>query len=150
MKNKAPITIAIIVLLLLASNVYLLYNRNTETQTIYQVRTQFDTIYKFDTTKLVITKPALKTIYKEKIDTILITQAFEKTIDTTLPNASLQVSYLFPQDTFKIKLQTKITEIMRTDTIKQTIEIPVKDEYRYLKYGGAAALGLIIGVIIAK
>jgi hypothetical protein len=112
-----------------------------------------DTIYsnKIDTFKVGF--PVVKTIYKEKIDTITITQAFEKSIDTTFIDSSrLQVVYMFPQDTFKIKLQTRIKEIFQKDTIKTYIEIPKQKDYTTpLIYGGSGLiLGIIVGVLIAR
>jgi hypothetical protein len=112
-----------------------------------------DTIYsnKIDTFK--VGYPVVKTIYKEKIDTIIITQAFEKSIDTTFIDSSrLQIVYLFPQDTFKIKLQTRIKEIIQKDTIKTYIEIPKQKDYTtpLLIGGGGLILGIIGGVLIAK
>lgn len=112
-----------------------------------------DTIYsnKIDTFK--VGYPVVKTIYKEKIDTVIITQAFEKSIDTTFIDSSrLQVVYMFPQDTFTIKLQTRIKEIIQKDTIKTYIEIPKQKDYTtpLLFGGGGFVLGIIGGVLIAK
>jgi len=112
-----------------------------------------DTIYsnKIDTVK--VGYPVVKTIYKEKIDTIIITQAFEKSIDTTFIDSSrMQIVYMFPQDTFKIKLQTRIKEIIQKDTIKTYIEIPKQRDYTTsLLFGcGGLILGIIGGVLIAK
>jgi hypothetical protein len=112
-----------------------------------------DTIYsnKIDTFR--VGYPVVKTVYKEKIDTVIITQAFEKSIDTTLIDSSrLQVVYMFPQDTFKIKLQTRIKEIFQKDTIKTYIEIPAQKDYTTPWWfgGGGFILGIIGGVLIAK
>lgn len=128
-----------------------LYVQKSTPQTIYITRTKVDTIYKFDTTNIIIVKPTLKTIYKERIDTIIIDRAFEKTIDTTLENAKLQVTYIFPQDTFKIKLQTKIAEILRTDTLYKEIQMPpIKNNDKWIYGGIGVGIGIILGVIIAK
>jgi hypothetical protein len=112
-----------------------------------------DTIYsnKIDTFK--VGYPVVKTIYKEKIDTVIISQAFEKSIDTTFIDSSrLQIVYMYPQDTFKIKLQTRIKEILQKDTIKTYIEIPKQKDYTTeLLFGaGGLILGIIGGVLIAR
>jgi hypothetical protein len=126
------------------------YNKKPETIYLTKYTTKIDTIVKFNTDTLTIKIPTLKTLYTHKIDTIIITEAFEKSFDTTTANAKLDVTYYFPSDTFKVKLQTKITEILRTDTIKYEVIVPKKDEYYYWRLGGMAAAGFILGVIIAK
>jgi len=147
------IIMLVIILVLMAIGAYL-YVQKPKPDTIYITKyaTKIDTTYKHDTTKLVITKPVLKTIYKEKIDTIILTQAFEKTIDTTLPNAHLEVTYMFPQDSFKIWLQTQTIEITKTDTVSLEVKIPsTENKYDKWLYGGVGVVGgIILGVIIAK
>jgi hypothetical protein len=155
--NKGLKMIAIIAMIVIIILAFLFGERNFKFQgTINNpivTITVRDTIYsnKIDTFK--VGYPVVKTIYKEKIDTITITQAFEKSIDTTFIDSSrLQIVYLFPQDTFKIKLQTRIKEIYQKDTIKTYIEIPKQKDYTtpLLIGGGGLILGIIGGVLIAK
>lgn len=140
--------ILVIILALIIVGAYLYVQKPAIPEPIYI--TKIDTIIKYNTDTLTIKIPTLKTIYTHDIDTIVITKAFEKSFDTATANAKLEVAYYFPADTFKVKLQTKITEILRKDTIKYEVKVPVKDEYYYWKLGGMAAAGFIFGVIIAK
>ena len=76
---------------------------------------------------------------------------FEKSIDTTIDESTIHVSYYFPQDSFKIRFQTAIKEIMRTDTVKSIIQIPLykEDKVKYYSVGVAGfGVGLLIGVLI--
>lgn len=114
-----------------------------------------DTITRFKTDTFILKLPVVKTKTLYKIDTLILTEAFEKSIDTTFADSSrLQISYFFPGDTFKIKLQTAITEIIQRDSIKTFLPIKVdcpKDYTIPIIVGTAGVVGgIIIGVLISK
>lgn len=116
-----------------------------------EIVTSYDTTFVFKTDSLNITKRDVKTIYTHSIDTIFIDKAFIKQIDTTIDQSRLQVSYYFPQDTFKVKLHAAIKEILRTDTIKTFVTIPqYKTDYMTPVLSGIAGIGagVLIGVLI--
>ena len=116
-----------------------------------EIATQIDTVYIPVVDTLYIQKEHVKTYYYNSIDTIFITQEFEKSIDTTIDESTIHVSYYFPQDSFKIRFQTAMKEIMRTDTVKSIIQIPLykEDKVKYYSMGIAGfGVGLLIGVLI--
>lgn len=120
-----------------------------------EVITIRDTITRVKTDTLTLKFPVVKTKTLYKIDTLVLTEAFEKSIDTTFADSSrLQISYFFPGDTFKIKLQTAITEIIRRDSIKTYLPIKTecpKDYTTPFIIGTAGVVGgIIIGVLISK
>ena len=121
----------------------------TQTETV----TQYDTVIQQQTDTLIIRKNDVKTYYYNSIDTIIITKEFEKSIDTTIEQSRIQVSYYFPQDSFKLKLNLAIKEITKTDSIK--VYIP-KIEYKNnvqnnLRWGvGGVLTGVLIGVIATR
>ena len=118
-----------------------------------EVVTKYDTTYVFKNDSLVISKHDVKTIFTHSIDTIFIDKAFIKEIDTTIEQSRLKVSYYFPSDTFKVKLQTAIKEILRTDTVKTYVTIPqYKSDYTTPILSGVAGIGagVILGILIIK
>lgn len=129
------------------------YEKIEQLLTKKEIITQYDTTFVFKSDTIKISKEFVKTYFYNSIDTIFITKEFEKNIDTTINDAQINVSYFFPQDSFKIKLRNKITEIVRTDTIKTFLTIPqYKDDYVKIGSVGLAGVGvgLLIGVIISK
>lgn len=147
------VLIAIIIIGLLIGVKYIV-NKPQPSQTIEYITVR-DTIttYKIDTFLLKI--PVVKTKYLYDIDTIIITQAFEKYIDTTFADSTyLHVSYFYPGDTFKIKLQTAIREIYQRDSIKvyipQIVTSPQNKTTPLITGVAGLVGGVILGVIIAK
>ncbi|MEY2701582.1 MAG: hypothetical protein RLY43_215 [Bacteroidota bacterium] len=150
--NKVIIILALSVLLLgfgyfIFKNIDL--NKIERILTKTEIVTRYDTLIKYRNDTLIIRKNDIKTFYYNSIDTIFITKEFEKSIDTTIEQSRLQVSYFFPADSFRLKLHLAKLEILRTDSIK--VYIP-KTEYKnnvYLDilYGIG---GGVLGYLIAK
>lgn len=152
MKYALPI-LGIIALLIAGYLLGIHFNYKDLTKDVInkEVTTQIDTVYIPVVDTLYIQKEHVKTFYYNSIDTIFITQEFEKSIDTTIDESTIHVSYYFPQDSFKIRFQTAIREIMRTDTVKSIIQIPLykEDKVKYYSMGVAGfGVGLLIGVLI--
>lgn len=113
-----------------------------------EVVTKYDTttVFKFDT--LIINKNKVKTIIKEKIDTVYVINAFEKVVDTSFNDNKLLIKYCFPEDSFFINLKVKENYITKTDTLKTYVTIPINQKTYNIEYAvGAFGLGLILGVI---
>ena len=125
--------------------------RENNTNNTITVR-QIDTVFVSIADTLYVPKTKIKTVNSVEIDTVIITKAFEKSIDTTFDNsARVQVSYYFPQDSFKIALWQYIKEIKTYDTIKVSYPVETFKTNDAFKWGGAGLLtGAIIGFIIAK
>lgn len=129
------------------------YDKIESLLTKKEIVTKFDTTYVYKNDSLVITNRDVKTIFTHSIDTIIIDKAFIKEIDTTIDESKLQVSYFFPSDTFKIKLQTAIKEILRTDTVKTYVTIPqYRTDYTTPIMAGVAGIGagVVLGILIGK
>lgn len=153
-KNLYGYVILGIILLLIIIGVRDIFDPPTIVQKV-QYKTIRDTITKIKYDTLVLKYPVVKTRYHHKIDTIILTQAFEKSIDTTLMDSSrLQISYFFPGDTFKIKLQTAVREIIQKDSITTFLPIKVDcpTDYTIPILSGSAGIvgGIIIGILISK
>lgn len=128
-------------------------NRLERLLTKTEIVTKYDTLIKFSNDTLIIKKENVKTFYYNQIDTIFITKEFEKSIDTTIEQSRLQVSYFFPQDSFKLKLNLAIKEITRTDSIKVYIpKVEFKNDVtKNLTWGiGGVCFGTFIGIIATR
>lgn len=155
--NNNYIIIFIIMTLLVGFFIGGKYNYNNLSQLIKKdtmyIKGSNDTLIKHTIDTIYITKQKIKTIERDKIDTIYVTQSFTKVIDTTINEARIEVSYFYPEDYAKIKLQQKVTEILRIDTIKTfaPIEIPVVDYKTTISTGVVGiGVGLIIGILLIK
>lgn len=118
-----------------------------------EVVTKWDTTIVIKNDTLTIKKENVKTYYYNQIDTIFVTKEFEKTIDTTIDQSRIKVSYFFPQDSFKLKLNLAIKEILRTDTVKTYVTIPqYKTDYTTPVLTGIAGIGagVVLGILITK
>lgn len=118
-----------------------------------EVVTKWDTTIVIKNDTLTIKKENVKTYYYNQIDTIFVTKEFEKTIDTTIDQSRIKVSYFFPQDSFKLKLNLAIKEILRTDTVKTYVTIPqYKTDYTTPVLTGIAGVGagVVLGILITK
>ncbi len=152
-KNIGYIAIGVIILVLIVG-IRDIVNPPVSIPSVEYVTVR-DTITRLKTDTLTLKFPVVKTKTLYKIDTLILTEAFEKSIDTTFADSSrLQISYFFPGDTFKIKLQTAITEIIRRDSIKTFLPIRTecpKDYTTPIIVGTAGVVGgIIIGVLISK
>lgn len=114
--------------------------------------TVYDTTYVIKSDTLIIRKSDVKTYYYNDIDTIFVTKEFEKSIDTTIDQSRLQVSYYFPQDSFRLRLHLATKEILRTDSIKVYIpKVEYKTDYKTPIFTGTLGIGLgiVVGAIFA-
>ena len=113
---------------------------------------QIDTVFVNVADTLYVPKTKIRTVNSVEIDTVVITRAFEKSIDTTFDNsARVQITYYFPQDSFRIALWQYIKEIRTYDTIKVSFPVETFKTSDAFKWGAGGLLtGAIIGFIIAK
>ncbi len=112
-----------------------------------------DTLYQSYDYLFSIPKERVKTIIREKLDTVIIIQnAYEKQIDTTIDSSYLRVNYYFPQDSFQINLKQKLREISIHDTVKTFVPMEIKDNSKSLVIVGAGgvAIGIILGILIGQ
>lgn len=148
--NKWKVGVILTLLLVFAFLIGFRTGKTKEASATVVVR-QIDTIKVTTQDSIYIPKTKVRTVYSVEIDTVIITRAFEKSIDTTIDKARLQVSYYFPQDSFKIMLWNYIKEIKTNDTIKVNYPIETLKTKDAIKWGVAGAVaGAVIGFVIAK